>query len=1085
MKKHRECNSYNRLLEKLLRVMKLTSILILFFVISVSASSYSQSTKLSIQVMNGTFIEVLKQIENQSEFYFYYNKDEVKSIDDVSINVSNMKIEEVMGKLLHGTNLDYKIIDRYIAITKKEGMLLNQTQQLKSVSGKVTDSSGGPLPGVSIVVKGTTNGAITDGKGNYSLSNIPENATLQFSFVGMKTQEIAIAGKTSVNVVLDEKTIGLDEVVAIGYGTQKRSDITGSVASVSSERLEQIPNTNFGQALQGAVPGLTITTNSAGAEGGDMSILVRGRNSIGANNSPLIVLDGIPYSGNISEINPDDISSIEVLKDASAAAIYGSRGSNGVILVATKRGKLGKPTVNYNGFYGIQKIASLPDVLTGPEFWDFKMKRNPEGITESERAIYEAGTWTDWIDEATRTGQKQQHTLSLSGGTDQIKYFISGTYLDVSGVAIGDDFKRYSSRFNFEANVTDWFSIGSNTQLSLTDRSGMGPSWSGDTDGAFYMNPLTKAWDENGKLTIDPWPEDPTRENPLASTLADSKDKTYRVITNNFVTIKAPWIKGLQYKLNTGVEYANKEINSYFGRDTKSGLTSGGRSETRSSVENNYTVENILSYNHDFGKHSIFATALYSFQTDAWEEHRLQAQGFPNDVLTWFQASTANLLTPSSNYQKENITSQMLRFNYGYDSRYLITLTGRRDGFSGFGTNRKWGIFPSVALGWNIANESFFESVDFMNQLKLRGSFGENGNQAVGPYSTLSRMSESSYLDGTATDPGYRPSKLGNPELGWETTRSSNIGIDFGFFKNKISGSIDAFNSDTRDLLLNRSISSVHGISSITENIGKTNNKGIELMLNSNNVSKPNFKWTTSGTFSFTKNKIVSLYGYLDEEGKEVDDLANRWFIGQPILVNFARVFDGIWQLDDDIIHSAQPTAKPGEPRIVDINKDSLINDLDRVVQGQRDPKFLWSFTNILSYRNFNLSIFIHGVNGAKKTNSLMIDDVWLCRRNTTMKNWWTPENPTNDFYSNTDGMQVYGATFIERSDFIRVKDVSLSYDLPVNLRSNIGFNKLRVYVTGRNLLTITNYGGLDPELSSDRDIPLQREYLVGLILGF
>lgn len=957
--------------------------------------------------------------------------------------------------------------------------------QTRNLTGKVIGNDGLGIPGVTVLVKGTTTGTVTSIDGDYSL-NVGSDATiLVFSYVGMKAQEIEIGNQTVINVNLKPSAIGLDEVVVIGYGTQKKSDITGSVASVSSERLEQIPNVNFAQALQGAVPGITITTNSAGAEGNDMSILVRGRNSIEASNTPLIVLDGIPYNGSISEINPDDIKSIEVLKDASSAAIYGSRGSNGVILITTKRGQIGKPTLSYNGFYGIQQIASVPDVLSANEFWDFKMTRNPDLITDSEREMHEAGQFTDWIDETTRMGKRQQHTLSLSGGTENMNYFISGTYLDVTGIAVGDEFQRFSTRMNLEAKVNKWFTLGTNTQLSLTDRGGFTPSWSGGVDGAFYMNPLTKVRDENGKLTIYPWPEDIYWGNPLANTLADSKDKSYKVFTNNYVNITIPWVDGLQYKLNTGVNYANRERNSYYGRDTKSGKEDGGRSDSRNRVDNNYLVENILSYNKEFGLHNIFATALYSYQKDNWEEHRIQAQGFPNDVLTWHQASTGNLVDPSSGYQNETIISQMLRLNYSFDSRYLITLTGRRDGFSGFGSNRKWGIFPSLALGWNIANETFFESVDFMNQLKLRGSYGENGNQAVGPYETLARLSEFSYLDGTATAPGYFPSKLGNPELGWESTKSMNIGIDFGFLGNKITGSIDAFNAETFDLLLDRNISPVHGITSITENIGKTNNQGIELMVTSYNISKPDFKWSTTGTFSYNKNEIVSLYGYLDEEGIEVDDVGSRWFIGEPIRVNFGRLFDGVWQLDDDIANSAQPDAKPGDAKIVDANKDGKIDDQDRVIQGQRDPKFLWGLTNSLNYKDFTLTFFIHGVNGVTKSNDLMNDDVWSSRRNTTPKNWWTPENPTNDFYANSDQAMRNGATFYENADFIRLKDISLSYDLPVSFRSKIGFNKLRVYVTGRNLMTITQFGGLDPELGSDRDVPLQKEYLVGLILGF
>lgn len=981
----------------------------------------------------------------------------------------------------------------------------NSNAQNRNITGKVTGEDSIGIPGVSIVVKGTTMGTVTDLDGNYTLNVGADATVLAFSFIGMEKQEVEIGIQTVINVTMTASSFDVDEVVVVGYGTQKKSDITGSVASISSERLEQIPNVNFAQAIQGAIPGITVTSNSAGAEGGDMAIIIRGRNSIEASNTPLIILDGIPYSGSMSEINPDDIESIEVLKDASSAAIYGSRGSNGVILITTKKGKIGKPRISYNGYYGTQQISNIPHLLTGDEFYDYKMTRNPDDITESETEIYNSGEWIDWLDVTTRTGKKQQHTLSVSGGTDDMKYFVSGTYLDVKGIAVGDDFKRYSTRFNFEAKITNWFTIGTNTQLSLADRGGLPSSWSGGVDGAFFMNPLTKVYDEFGEPTVYPWPEDIYWGNPLAPTLADNKDKRYKIFTNNFVKINIPWVPGLNYNLNTGVEYANRERNTFYGRNTKEGLENQGTSDTRNRVDNNYVVENILSYTKEIDKHNIFLTALYSYQSDSWEEHRIEAQGFPNDVLTWHQAGVANLVEPSSDYRKEDLISQMLRANYTYDSRYLLTVTARRDGFSGFGTNRKWGIFPSVALGWNIANESFMESFDIINQLKLRASYGENGNQAVGPYETLARLSERSYLLGSATAPGYRPSKLGNPNLGWEHSATSNIGIDFALMRGKISGSIDAFNTDTKDLLLDRSISPVHGITSITQNIGQTNNKGIEMALTGHIISTPDLKWIAYGTFSYVKNKIVSLYGYLDEDGNEIDDLGNKWFIDQPIRVNYYRINDGVWQEGEDIENSAQPDAEPGYIKIRDIAgdfdedgnpiPDGMINNDDRTIQGQRDPKFLWSLTNTISYKNFTLTAFLHGVGGITKRNYLMTDNVWSSRRNTIMKNWWTPENPTNEYVANHEDANTDGGVWLQDGDFIRLKDISLSYDLPSRIQSKLGLSKLRVYVAGRNLVTITKYKGLDPELSytqdtnvsdrSDREIPLQKEYLVGLILGF
>ncbi len=983
-------------------------------------------------------------------------------------------------------NLNQKTMKKFLFLMSFI-LMASLTYAQVSVTGTITSSDdGAPLPGVNILVQGTTIGSVTNLDGEYQIS-APGGAVLVFSYVGYTSQELELsAGQTSLDLVLQLDMLALDEIIVIGYGTQKKSDITGAVSSLPNERLEQIPAVNVAQALQGAIPGLTIVTNTAGAEQDDMSIMVRGRNSIEASNEPLIILDGIPFSGSLSEIVPEDVQSIEILKDASASAIYGSRASNGVILITTKKGKIGKPTINYNGYFGVQKIANMPDYMSGSEFYDFKNIREPGSMTTSEEALYQSGAYTDWIDATTQNGNKQQHSLSISGGTENVNYYISGSYINVKGVAVNDEFKRYSTRINLEAKITKWLKIGTNTQLSLVDRAGFAASWDGGVDGAYYLNPLTQGFNDDGTPTIYPWPEDNYWGNPLQRTLAESRDNTYKVISNNYLVIDVPRVTGLQYRLNTGIEYSNRERNDYYGRDTKNGFESQGEADTRNRVNNNVIIENILSYTKSFGNHNLFLTGLYGFQRDGWEEHRTESSGFPNDVLTWYQANVGNLVEPSADYELENLISQMLRINYGYDSRYMVTFTARRDGYSGFGDNRKWGLFPSVALGWNIGNEAFFSGVTAINQFKLRASYGQNGNQAVGPYETLARLSERSYLNGPMTDPGYRPTALGNPDLGWETSTTINVGIDYGFLANKVSGSIDYYNTDTEDLLLDRQISSVHGITSITQNIGATNNQGFELGVYAYPVSMTNFSWNISGTFSWNKNKIVSLYGNLDEDGNEMDDILNDWFIGEPIRVNYNRVIDGTWQTGDDIANSAQPTAMPGYAKVRDANGDGKIDADDRIILGQRDPKTLYSLTNVLTYKDFTLTFFLYGVTGVTRRNNLKVDDVWgEVRRNTTKKDWWTPDNPTNEYYANHIDAKTEGGNYYENASFMRLKDISLAYDLPVSFQNKIGFDKFRIYVAGRNLATVTEYGGMDPELSSQRDIPLEKEYVVGLILAF
>ncbi len=948
--------------------------------------------------------------------------------------------------------------------------------QTVTITGNVTDiSTNKPLEGASVELRGTSTGTTTDANGNYSLNLPAREGTLVFSNVGFASQEIPVGNSTTIDIQLSAASSSLNEVVVVGYGTQKRRDITGSVVSVDKQRLEQLPNTNFAQAIQGSVPGVTIEQNVAGAEGNDNSIVIRGRNSITASNTPLIVMDGIPYSGGISDINPTDIASIDVLKDASAAAIYGSRGSNGVILITTKRGSSGKPVISYDGFYGIQQIANLPEML-GPEaFYAFKEQREPGRITNTEQATYDSKQYTDWVGLATQNGVRTQHSLGVRGGGNGVRYYLSGTYLDVQGVAVNDNFKRASTRINVDVNVTDWLSFGTSTQLSYNTRSGLPADFDGNF-GAYRFNPLLNAFDDEGKQLIYPWPEDVFFANPLAPTLAQNDDETYKIFTNNYLQVKFPFLEGLSYRLNTGVEYTGRKRATYWGRNTQRGFSSGGELDLNESVNTNLIVENILTYERTFNDHSISVTGLYSYQNDKIIGNTLAAEGFPNDVLTYYQANVALQVVPGASFAKEVLLSQMGRVNYAYKEKYLLTLTGRRDGFSGFGSSTKFGFFPGVALGWNISSENFMSDSRVFDNLKLRVSYGSNGNQAVGPYETLAKLSERSYVNGTATAPGYLPTSLANPGLGWETSNTANIGFDWSAMSGRISGTLDIYSTKTHDLLLKREISPVHGISSIVQNIGKTSNKGVELGLNTVNVKGTDFSWTTNANISFNRNKILDLYG----DGK--DDVANTWFIGQPILVNFGIVYGGVWQLDDDLTKSAQPDVKPGYAKVVDINEDGVIDDQDRVIQGSRQPSFIWGMGNTFTFKNISLYIFMHGTHGTSRQNQLLSDAVQSgVRYRTAVKNWWTPDNPTNDFYANDLRANVLDARVYEHDSFVRIKDISLAYDFSSKTLSRIGLNRLKVYVNARNLFTFTEWSGLDPELNNQYGIPLQKEYVLGV----
>jgi TonB-linked SusC/RagA family outer membrane protein len=925
----------------------------------------------------------------------------------------------------------------------------------KKITGKVSSADGSPLAGATITVKSTTTSIVTSPTGDFAIDMPEGKTTLVISYVNYVTQEVDVEDKTSVNVVLQRDETVLADVVVVGYGSQRKRDVTGSVASLPKERLQQLPNTNIAQAIQGSVPGIQINTNEGGAEGNDVSILIRGRNSISASNSPLIIWDGIPYEGGISEINVNDVESIEILK--------------------------GKLNITYDAQLGTQSLTNKPDLLTGPEFYEFKKTRAnaPNTISAGEQAVYDAGKWVDWYDLATQKGMRSQHTISLAGGSDKITFYFGGTFLDVKGVSVNDRFKRYSLRPTLEIKVTPWLTIGSGTQFSLQNRDGL-PVEFGDSrntgGGANFFNPLTTPFNPDGSIAVYAYADYPQARNPLSNKLVINKDNGYRIFTTNNVKIDFPFLKGLAYKLNTGVEYENNSRKTYWGRNVAAGLETNGFATNYNSISKNFTVENILTFIREFGNHSINFTALYSSQSNQFDRDQLDGQGFPNDVLTNYQMNAATLLTPSSTNFKQNLVSQMGRINYSYDGRYLVTFTARRDGYSGFGANKKYGVFPSGAVGWNIHRENFMSNQDIFNNLKLRLSYGLNGNQAVSSYSSLAKLASFPYVSGSTVLPGYVPSSLANEELGWESTKSFTAGLDFGIFKNRISGSIDFYSAKTEDLLLNRIISSVQGFNRILQNIGKTANKGIEVSLNSTNISKRDFSWTSGINFSHNKNKIVDLYG----DGR--DDVANSWFIGKPVRVIYGLRYDGIFRSQAEVDASVQKTAKPGWVRVSNVNGDTIINSLDRTILGNEDPNFIWGITNTVKYKGITLMFFLHGVSGVTKRNPYEDDNVFTdVRRNTTRKDWWTTSKTDANHFANDANANPLNVNFYENASFARLKDVMLAYEVPNRLLQKFKITSLRISVTGRNLATFTNYKALDPELNDQYGLPLQKEFVFGL----
>jgi TonB-linked SusC/RagA family outer membrane protein len=961
-----------------------------------------------------------------------------------------------------------------------------QAQQVQQtlVRGTVVDAaSSQPLSLTTVSVKGTAIGAQTDEKGSFTLRVPDPNATLVVARIGYARQEVPLAGRTSVEVRLARAAVSLDQVVVVGYGTQKRSDITGSVASVGQERLEEKPNTSVVEALQGSVPGVAVTMTSAGAEP-DIDIKIRGRSSISASTKPLVVVDGIPYNGAISELNPNDIGSIEVLKDASATAIYGTRGSNGVLLVTSKKGALGKPRTSYTGYLGTQSIINVPRLMNAQEFYDFKcvrLRTSPtqtcdQLVTATERATYAAGVNTDWMAEGTQRGMQQNHDLSFSGGSEDTRYYVGGSVLNVKGVARNDNFDRATVRVNLDQKLRPWLSVGTSNQAARTTRDGAAINFAT----AYFSNPLISPYDANGNQVLIPWPEDPNTNNALENLNAIDEESSKRLFSSNYLQVDVPGVTGLSYRLNAGLDVANANSGRYYGRNTQVGASLNGRSTVTASRRSDWTLENVFRYTRSFGKHNLDLTGLLSEGSNSLQVDTTRSQGYPNDVLG-FRSPLALLQVPLYDVTDSRLLSQMGRVNYGYDDRYLVTLTSRRDGFSGFGRNNKWGVFPSLALAWNAANEDFFPWKETVEALKIRLSYGRNGNQAIRPYQTFAQLEDRTYLNGDLSAPGYIPISLGNPDLRWETTLSKNVGVDLSMWKERLRVTFDAYSNATSDLLLRRSISPVHGITTITQNIGETANRGFEIGVGTLNLDRGDWKWTTDANVAVNRNKIVDLYG------DKTDDIASGWFIGQPIDVNYGYKLAGIFQATDDIAASAQPTAKPGYVRVVDVNGDGKIDPLDRTFIGSLEPKYTGGLTNTVKFRRFTVSAYVNTVQGVTRENTLLATNQVFTdvRRNTVFRQYWTPENPINDYPSNSNVSNPLSVVFYEDASFIRLKDASISYDLDPKFAARFGGESLRVYLNGRNLWTRTQWTGLDPELNVQRAVPLQRVITGGMTVRF
>lgn len=966
----------------------------------------------------------------------------------------------------------------------------------RRITGVVTDDKGEPLIGANVTVKGDKAvGVITDLDGKFAL-DIPAKGTLLVSYIGYHSQEMPLSAKDFVTIKLSEDSKSLDEVVVVGYGVMKKSDIISSVTSVKADKMTKATTLDIGEMLRGKAAGVQITTSYAGPGGGS-NIQIRGVNSISGGTSPIIVADGV-VMGAINDINPNDIASVEILKDAAAQAIYGARAANGVILITTKRGESGKTSVNYNGFYGVQKVTRNFDVYTPEEFVQYKREayrttnkgeygEDANVFSKLELESINNKEYIDWQKELMRTGSIQNHDISITSGGERTKIFVSANFKQQQGVISNTDFTKAQIRFNLDQKINSWFKLGLNSYIGISESND--PGMSAILKDAVTCSPLGKVYDEEGNLNMHP-----TGLQENWNPLIDIQEKTLtKKSRNDLVDLFLDFsiTKGLTFRIKGSRRSWNYKQETYNTADSKAGSYTGKGSGNLNNQDNNeWTIDNILTYDRIFGKHSVSGTLIQSFSEKNAYANTISGSLIPNDILGIYGLESAEKITPSISGSRRRLISTALRMQYNYDSRYYITASGRRDGSSVFGAHNKWGVFPAMAVGWNLYRETFMQPFKALTNLKLRVSYGSVGNEAIDPYGSIASADQWDYFS-TGKLSGFTPgATLSNPKLKWETSTTLNTAIDFGFFDNRITGTFEWYRTRTTDLLVNRSINSSTGYTTMKDNIGEIQNSGVELQLEGVIVKNRDLTLQAGITFSKNKNEIRKLFGDQNGDGVEDDYPANNWFIGQPISVWRTYEAIGIWQESekDAIAKSAQPTAQPGDIKIFDRDENGILNEEDKVIISKM-PKWNASFNLNATYKGFDLSMDISTVQGKLKDNPFLSEYEYGGNLrgvfNGIKVDYWTPENPNGNFpRPTTNGANELAILARQDASYIRLQNLSLGYSFPTSILSKLRLTKLRVYVTGQNLWTITDYQSYSPEQAADA-YPEARTISGGLQLSF
>ncbi|WP_417859579.1 SusC/RagA family TonB-linked outer membrane protein [Winogradskyella sediminis] len=956
----------------------------------------------------------------------------------------------------------------------------------QTVTGTVSSQPDGlPLPGANILVKGTTIGATTDMDGKYSIEVEDGTAILIFSYVGFTPQEVAVGDQTVIDVVLIEDASQLSEIVVVGYGARRKSDVTGAVSSVKADELTAFPVLDAEQALQGRAAGVVVQSNNGGEPGAPIKINIRGNTSINASSEPLIVVDGfvgasMPQAG--------DIESLQVLKDASATAIYGSRGSNGVVLVTTKKGRAGKLTVELNSTYAVQSTANSLDLLNANDFADYQnqIRTNQGNTTPYVQGEYD----TDWQDEIYRAGNTSNNQLSFSGGSEKVNYYASGTYFQQDGILVNSGYERVSFLSNIDAQVTDKLKIGLNLTGRLSKKDGVTTQSDGSvTVGgddvvslAMRFAPDKGIYNSDGSFSTNDQVGDEV-DNPYAvATQRDDDTETEDFRANFYANYEI--IEGLTFKTTFGLSTSNEFRGIYMPRTlaVTAGRGLDGRAIMSEDKSKNILSENYLTYQKEIGKGNLTLLAGYSYQKSQNKGFYSEGTGTISDSFSYYGLWTAtNLINGQSGdiYTNETeIQSQFGRVNFDYDDKYLITATVRRDGASNFAENEKYAIFPSAAIGWKMSNEDFLSNSETISNLKLRASYGVTGNPSIGAYESLASLASIYASSNGVTVPAITPNQPSNPDLKWESSYQTNVGLDLGLFNGKVSLSVDYYNIDTKDLIMvDRGLPWYLGFynDEILKNVGEVNNKGFEISINSRNIVKDDFSWTTDLVFSRNKNTVETLINgddYFQNGAPSYFSVSNTALLreGEEVGLFYGYDYAGVYQggaFPEGTATIAGGVA--GDPLFLDLDESGDISNDDRKVIGNPNPDFTWGITNTFSYKNFDLNIFFQGSQGGEIFN---MTNVQLNNgdANTTYdyyNNAWTPTNTNTDQpRAGNNSFREISSRFVEDGSYVRLKNIAIGYTFPSDLIEDLGVESLKLSVSAQNLLTFTNYSGLDPEVN-------------------